>query len=293
MVSVYKKENGLTEVNSSEEALQRLHINQFILKEGTTYVRLKQVEGLTIFVRILDENLFLVNNGVYAWAMKNNWLQSNVLPYARRILKTNSNNNRVWKITFKNGEITSVEQLVSNNKRIHRWHPIREDVQGIYETHPGHFSVISSTSCSISVGTVFSIKTAIKLKKYFLKKGCPDWMRAVTKQSYFARELDDLFSDYARKWDASFDNDVKLLYDNQSDEIGNDMCSLDSLMNDSEHEQVVTCVDECDLILQVLRDLKELDKTSFREQLDYGNLQRELSRIYGEKQVQKIIGGTI
>ena len=59
-----------------------------------------------------------------------------------------------------------------------------------------------------------------------------------------------------------------------------------------EQEEVVVA-DECDLILDVLRELQELENTSFRHRLDFGNLKSELSRIYGEKQVQKIIGGTI
>lgn len=303
MVFAYNKNMGWQEYDSMDEAKESIQTKQLILRDGVTYVKLSKVEGIKIFVCILTENLEDVDDSLYTWSMKNKWLQSEILPYAKRILRTTSKNNCIWKIKFTNGYIVSVEQLVTKPLKNRVWHSIKDDVFGIFQTSKGHFTYMCNTDdgYTYSVGTVFSLKTAVRLKRYYLRCGCPDWMVARTKKRYFSKAIDELFSDSARKWDASFDEDVIAVYDSQYDEIHEkEICSLDSLIHvedveDVASEEVTLCsdTDECDLILRVLRDLQELDKTSFRHKLEYGNLKTELSRIYGEIQVQKIIGGAI
>lgn len=304
MVFAYNKNTGLREYESRDEAEESIRMKQLILREGVTYVKLEDTDIIGIFVHILDENLEVADDSTYMWSMKNKWLQSNVFPYAKRVLRTNSRNNRVWKIRFYGGEIESVEQLISNNHKNMIWHPITDDLHGIYNLISGNFSVNlynAEEKRSVSVGTVFSIKTALKLKKYYSQKGCPSWMKAWTKDRYFSKKLDELFSDYARKWDVSFDNDVRLLYDSQYDAIPEkESCSLDSVIpvedvEEVDSEEVTLCcdTDECDLIERVLHDLLLLDNTSFRHLLDFGNLKTELNRIYGEKVIQKKFGGAI
>lgn len=297
MVFAYNKNMGWQEYDSRDEAKESIQTKQLILKDGVTYVKLVETQGMVLIVKLLDENLEVVDDSTYVWSMKNKWIQSNVFPYAKRILRTNSRNNRVWKIRYCDGEIESVEQLVTKPMEKRLWHPISDDLHGIYKLFSGNFSVNlynKEEKRCISVGTVFSIKTALKLKRYYSQKGCPSWMKAWTRDKYFTKKLDELFSDYARKWDVSFDNDVRLLYDSQYDDIPEkESCSLDSVIQVEQEQVVMEYVDECDLIEHVLHDLLLLDNTSFRHLLDFGNLKTELNRIYGEKLIQKKFGGAI
>lgn len=296
MVFAYNKNTGLREYESRDEAKESIRMKQLILKDGVTYVKLVETQGIVLIVKLLDENLEVVDDSLYMWSMKNKWLQSEVFPYAKRILRSTSQNNRIWKIQFEEGTIESVEQLVTKPIEKRVWHSIKDDISGIAQIKKGHFTYWRKTdeNRNYSVGTVFSLKTAIRLKQYYLRCGCPAWMVARTKKRYFSREIDELFSDSARKWDASFDEDVIAVYDSQdNDVVEKCSCSLDSVIQVEQEQDVMDYVDECDLIEHVLRDLLLLDNTSFRHLLDFGNLKTELNRIYGEKVIQKKFGGAI